>query len=287
MVKTILEGDHVVESELYLKRAQLVLPILVRQAEARAPITYGDLATELKMPFPLNLNYPLGSIGKTLNVLSSAWGNKIPPIQALVVKKSEGIPGHGFDVFLEERGFAGLDKRKKRKALEGYWAEIYGYPYWDEVLKECGLQRVRADIAGILERASGRGGAGEGADHLALKEYVYRNPGVAAFDKGRPEGKLEHRLPSADRVDVLFRTASRVKAVEVKSHRSDEADIARGLFQCVKYKAILEAEARSLQKDLEISVCLILGGKLPRKLISLKNCLAIEVIENVTPQAAK
>jgi hypothetical protein len=33
-------------------------------------------------------------------------------------------------------------------------------------------------------------------------------------------------------------------AIEVKSVHSSDADIERGIFQCVKYKAVLEAEAK-------------------------------------------
>jgi hypothetical protein len=43
--------------KLYQKRAQAALPLLVRQAEARVPVSYGDLADELEMPNPRNLNF--------------------------------------------------------------------------------------------------------------------------------------------------------------------------------------------------------------------------------------
>jgi len=49
--------------KLYQERARAALPLLVRQAQAGAPIFYSDLADELGMPNPRNLNYVLGSIG--------------------------------------------------------------------------------------------------------------------------------------------------------------------------------------------------------------------------------
>ncbi len=52
--------------KLYQERARKALPLLVRQALANQPILYSDLAQELDMPNPRNLNYVLGSIGYTL-----------------------------------------------------------------------------------------------------------------------------------------------------------------------------------------------------------------------------
>lgn len=53
--------------KLYQERARATLPLLVRQAHAGSPIRYGELAAELGMPNPRNLNYVLGSIGKAMN----------------------------------------------------------------------------------------------------------------------------------------------------------------------------------------------------------------------------
>jgi hypothetical protein len=83
---------------------------------------------------------------------------------------------------------------------------------------------------------------------------------------------------------VLFRTGDDWIAVEVKSHKSAPDDIARGLFQCVKYRAVLEAYQAAERLPQNAKSILILGGSLPRHIIPLKNILEIEVLENVTPQ---
>ena len=67
----------------YQVRARAALPILVRQVDAREPITYTDLAKELGMPNPRNLNWVLGSIGETLLDLSRKWNETIPLINTL------------------------------------------------------------------------------------------------------------------------------------------------------------------------------------------------------------
>ena len=99
---TVRIAEPISGDSLYQLRARQALPLLVRQAEAAQQISYSHLAEELSMPNPRNLNYPLGSIGLTIENLSKAWKEKIPPIQCLVVNKSTGIPGEGAGWFLRD-----------------------------------------------------------------------------------------------------------------------------------------------------------------------------------------
>lgn len=82
---------------------------------------------------------------------------------------------------------------------------------------------------------------GESAEHRALRVWVCDNPAFVTGDRRVPTGETETRLASADRVDATFSLGSRYWAVEVKSTRSDDADHYRGLYQCVKYRAVVEA----------------------------------------------
>lgn len=90
-------------------------------------------------------------------------------------------------------------------------------------------------------------------------------------------------MPSRDRLDVFFDTEDEWVGVEVKAARSDDADVLRGLFQCVKYKAILTAMLLTEQKDADARAVLVLEGLLPTQLLPLKNMLGIQVIESVVP----
>lgn len=94
--------------KLYQMRAQKALPVLVRQAIAHKPIYYIDLAEELYMPNPRNLNYVLGCIGETLQDLSIEWNELVPPITCLVISLSTGLPGKGIGLFLGDQD--SLDK---------------------------------------------------------------------------------------------------------------------------------------------------------------------------------
>jgi hypothetical protein len=97
-------------------------------------------------------------------------------------------------------------------------------------------------------------------------------------------GQTEFVLPSGDIVDVLFRSARCRTAVEVKSHISDDADLTRGLFQCVKYRAILRA-CRSVEGgSYEVESRLAIEGRLPEALIATRNTLGVQVIEGIRVQ---
>ena len=70
---------------LYQQRARLAFPMLVRQALAGKPLTYEDLAEELEMPNPRNLNYVLGSIGNANHL-------GIPFLGVLLIDRRELLP---------------------------------------------------------------------------------------------------------------------------------------------------------------------------------------------------
>src|SRR5882762_1786592 len=98
--KTALVAHAIHGTSLYQERARAALPLLVRQAHAHQPIYYSDLASELGMRNPRNLNFVLGSIGQTIIDLSESWKDEVPPIQALVINKATGLPGKGVGLCL-------------------------------------------------------------------------------------------------------------------------------------------------------------------------------------------
>lgn len=118
-----------------------------------------------------------------------------------------------------------------------------------------GDARVPAPAPGIPPDQRGWGG-GESAQHLALKLYVRDNPKCLGLGLTR-KGKDEYVLPSLDGVDVVFRTAKRTYAVEVKPRNCGEAEHRRGLYQCVKYRALLEFETLDEGKKLPCTPVLV------------------------------
>ena len=271
--------------KLYQERARAALPLLVRQAKAGVPIFYSDLAAELDMPNPRNLNYVLGSIGQSMELLSKSWKTKVPPIQCLVVNRATGLPGEGIGWFLvKKEDFKSLPLRQKRAIVEAELQHIFAYSRWTEVLKTLSLDEIHFDYSQIATASSGGFGGGEGPDHLALKLYVANHPAVVGLPATSEAGDTEFPLPSGDYLDVSFQRRKLWVAVEVKSSISSAADIARGLFQCVKYRAVMEAFQVVTERPQNSRAVLVLEGRLPESLVALKNLLGIEVIESVLPQ---
>ncbi|MGL5602328.1 MAG: hypothetical protein ACRDD5_15750 [Silvania sp.] len=269
----------------YQIRARAALPLLVRQAKAGASIFYCDLAEELGMPNPRNLNYVLGSIGQSLEKLSKKWKYKIPPIQCLVVNKSTGLPGEGIGWFLvKQEEFSTLPLRRKREIVQAELHHIFSFPDWNDVLDALELEPVISDFTLLVKKATGAFGGGESQQHKALKEYVAQNPALIGLGERTPVGTTEYPLPSGDSLDVSFSGKKNWVAVEVKSSISDERDIVRGLFQCVKYRAIMEAVMLTESRPQSARALLVLESKLPASLIPIKNLLGIEVVEDISPQ---
>lgn len=125
------------------------------------------------------------------------------------------------------------------------------------------------------------GYGGEGEYHLQLKKYIFNNPGIIGINSYIDKG-MEHNLLSGDRLDVWFKLADGSEiAVEVKSKISSSSDILRGLYQCVKYKAILNAENLAHGVSHNNIVYLVLGGSLSKSNIKIKEIFDITVFENI------
>lgn len=268
---------------MYQERARAALPLLVRQAQAGNPIFYSDLATELGMPNPRNLNYVLGSIGRAITELSKVWGIKVPPIQCLVFNKATGLPGDGIGWFVvKKEEYSKLPKRQQRTIVEAELQHVYAFPKWTQVLDALQLKPALNDFTQLVKAAALRGGGGEGVKHQKLKEFVAANPQIVGLPASTHQGVQEFPLPSGDSIDVMFQNKDWV-AVEVKSEISQTPDILRGLFQCVKYRAVIEAVQATQSLPQNARALLVLEGALPKELLPIKNLLGIEVFEHVTP----
>lgn len=275
---SIVEGMFAGE-KLYQQRARQALPLLVRHALAQSHVYYGQLSQELGMPNARNLNYVLGCIGTTLKHLADDWGEEIPLIQSLVIGRSTGLPGSGFF-----EGFTNLKSptQQQRKAiLNQFHARIFAYPKWLEVLTALGLHRAESNVTGAVEKARHGQGGGEGEAHRKLKDRIYNNPALVEAPSKPTVREREFPLPSGDRLDVYFEFGRRQFVVEVKPSESTVDDIARGLFQCVKYEVILIKWRAWQSEQVDIRVTLALGGLFPESLRGLRNVLQVEVIDQL------
>jgi hypothetical protein len=282
IMTTAVIAKPIFGDKLYQKRARAALPILVRQAEAGTPIFYSSLARELGMPNPRNLNFVLGCIGQTLEHLQRIRNRPIPPIQCLVVNIATGLPGEGIGWFVvKKEDFSRLPLKRRREVVQAELQRVYAYPGWRDLLLELGLEPKKEDFTRALCAASAVRGGGESPEHRKLKEFVARNPSAIGLPAATPLGGTEIPIASGDCLDVSFRTKSVWIAAEIKSAISTSADIARGIFQCVKYRAVLDAVLLAEGRPQNSRAILVLGGLMPPGLLSLANMLGVEFVQGV------
>lgn len=87
----------------------------------------------------------------------------------------------------------------------------------------------------------GFGGGGESPFHKALRLWVTANPAqvLPTYAKAKPDTEVP--LLSGDRVDNVYDRKDRIAVIEVKSWISNDDDVERGIYQCIKYRAVMEA----------------------------------------------
>lgn len=136
----------------------------------------------------------------------------------------------------------------------------------------------------MLEPARDCRDSGESKAHAALIACITGHPELLGLPRTVGIGAEEYRVPSGDSINVLFSYRGEYIGVEVKPSFSDHADLTHGLFQCVKYLAVLEAMQAAMGIEMKSRVHLALAGSLPDVLVPLKNILGVEALEEVGAQ---
>jgi hypothetical protein len=268
----------------------LVSHVLAHQDRPLVGLTYEELARRIgfldKNGDPqARLGKVLGKMGHKLEAIEVTFPEGIPHIQSLVVGKggpNRGIPDDGIKEFWD--GYDRLSRAEKENKAFAEWQTIADFgSRWNTVLQLLQLPVVAAP--GIVA-AQPRGRGGESAAHKALKAHVKANPQIVGVEAGA-ESFEEYALPSLDTLDVLFKMPTCWTAVEVKSSVSDgvPGDYERGLYQIVKYTALLQAMRRDPKYPVpeNLRVILVLENSLPVALVSLKTTLGITIIERIKP----
>jgi RecB family endonuclease NucS len=112
------------------------------------------------------------------------------------------------------------------------WIESYPGP---DLLRDTADRPAKTRAAPSSQH--GRGAGGEGRAHKLLKQYVAQHPGAVGLPK-RSEATIEYPFASGDCVDIKFDLPrGRAAVVEIKTEQPWP-----GAHQCIKYRALLEAE---------------------------------------------
>lgn len=269
--------------------ARKVLPLLVAYAHSAMPLTYGELSKEATRRkwshyvMPLAYRHVVGAIGFGLEETEEEWGEPIPPINALVINESTGLPGKGVDLFLKtyirQTGSKRRITRSQRESIvEEIHKDIFNYPYWGRLLKHYGLSeppKLRSSPAPKNHKPNyGWSSEGESQEHKDLKLHVLKNPDCIGVST-KAVAMEEYLLPSADKIDVYFEEGDWDIAVEVKSIRSNDDDLKRGIFQCVKYREVLRALRRTEGRIPQVKTLLVTEREINSELREIASTLRI------------
>lgn len=265
------------------EKVKEILPILVLYAKSNNKITYKELGEKVGI-YWRKLDAYLGDIGNILKEVFDNINEEPIMIQSLVVRGDTGVPGDGiasfiFDLIDEDR-YKKLSPKDKKVIIKIIHERIWNYKKWDNILRLMDL--IPLSVNKTLDPFENKEipfSVGEGDDHKKLKNYIYNNPQKIGINP-KAEKWMEYYVPSGDSLDVFFKTRKELIAVEVKGKKSNINDIRRGLYQCVKYNAILNAMKIESQESFKCMTYLILEEQLPNELIELRNLFSINVIEN-------
>ena len=259
---------------------------LIYAAKFQRTMTYTDAKRRLENEcgFGVIFTVAVGKVaGAAMNKLLECDPNA-PLLNVLLVRSDTGLPGSGAVGYLARRYPNRRWLRARNAHKDDRWrtlieeeaARVYAYPYWDELYRKAYNSRLlpsEDDPKGKEKDGKRQGRGGEGANHRALRLRVLRNPSLVRR-KLRPETtNTEVELLSGDRVDVVSITDDRTVAIEVKSKDSDWADLRRGVYQCVKYRAVMKAQ--DIRRNADVETWLVTETPLPDQLKKLARRLRV------------
>ena len=269
---------HYTRRELALK----MIPVLIRWAQASwdKPHYYADLSAAIDYGSN-QIGDVLGEIKDVLDEVMQKSGKQIPPLNALVQSKSTKLPSDGFDYVIPN--YSKLSPASKAGEVAKLNLSAHEFD-WDWVLEALELEPAKIFTETDIKKLRGKSyvgyGRGEGPEHKAIKEFISDHPESIGIKKKVVFKETEYPLPSGDQLDVYlkFRNGNRM-AVEVKPSTSPNEDITRGIFQCVKYLAVMDALRAVEYGNYENSTLLVIGGKMSMGNRKLANDLGIKFIE--------
>jgi hypothetical protein len=268
--------------------AEPLLRWLIPIAHDGQTLSYGRIAKRLAIELGIPVVFPthIGHVaGHLMDLLLQANG-RLPLINALVVDQKDGLPGRGITSYLVRRfgqkysRYESMSQARKKEVIGRALQTVYAYPDWESLYKRVFRKPFRHPThrtLGLNEKdgKSPDGRGGESPEHKYLKTYVRDHPKALKIGLINAIGENEWPLKSGDVVDVKFADAKQFVLVEVKSVISNDADLERGIYQCVKYRAVAGAQMDEAGACVQRRIILVTERKLPKELFKLAKRLDI------------
>lgn len=235
---------------------------LISAARNGGTFTYGEMMEWLEGECELEKTPDIrftGAVGVVLGAVQEKIDDvedSAPFLNVLVVRKDTRRPGPGAREFLAKRypDKPWLNNKDAHKENRDAWTRIIeqeteavrAYPDWERLYGDIYGKAYKPPepfhIEGTETDGLSWGRRGEGENHKALRLWVKDNPDRIERSLSGVMSETEVELLSGDRVDVVFCSDKEIVAIEVKSRDSNWADLRRGIYQCVKYEAVLRAQ---------------------------------------------
>lgn len=248
--KVVQMVSYTVE-QLRVDGPQYAMALLLNALESGEPfVTYGSIKSELEMQWGVDTIFPtqIGQVaGSLMNQILEI--DKDAPLINVLITRDNGIPGKGVSNYLYARykrskykKFDSLSKDERITVVERERELVFNYPHWQEINKTLFGKNVRLIDTPSNFNDENYGSGGESDEHKNLKKYIAKNPKSIGLGSRFRIGIEEVPLLSGDIVDVSFSAGIDFKMVEVKSIKSSDDDLQRGIYQCVKYREVKKAE---------------------------------------------
>jgi hypothetical protein len=269
---------------------QFAMAMLLRCLDSGEPfVTYGAIRDELEFQLRIDKIFPtqIGHVAGSLMDRILGVDPKAPLINALITRP-DGLPGVGIAGYFANRynskrllNWDRVPAREKRELVNSERNKVLRYSGWERInsklfgseAKEKLRRENGTEEDGKPPNGLAYGGAAESEEHKKLKKWVSLNPEELGLSKAYGKGIEESPLLSGDVVDVLFANGSDFVMVEVKSCLSNDVDLRRGLYQCVKYRHVKEAE--HCPHDVRVRALLVTERELNPELVERARLLGI------------
>ena len=258
---------------------------LIYAAKERGSITYGQAKQRLESEcgFGDIFTVRIGKVAGAAMDRILEHSPRAPLLNVLLVQAYARLPGSGAAGYLAVRnpGTRWLVRKDAhrhadwRSVVEHEAGRVYAYTDWEEVYRQVYGRRLpsAATKSAGREKDGSRAGGGEGPNHRALRLRVLKEPGLVRRGLRAEDASTEFELLLGDRVDVVVFAPGRTAAIEVKSGDSDWADLRRGVYQCVKYRAVLKAQ--DIRGNPVVESWLVTETPLPNELKALARLLDV------------
>lgn len=250
------------------------LPYLIRAAQQRKVLTYKEISSLIGVHFRAARHF-LGFIRDEI-----CLPRGLPLLNVIVVNTDSKIPGDSFT----PNGVKNLDKNEKVNIFENKRDEVFKYGNkWNLLLSELGIKPIKATPEELINEATeynkffkrtGFDKKGESEEHRLLKEFVSKNPQKFGLSKHN-EVTPEYQFPSDDRCDLLFDFRNNKYAI-VEIKQGHRGELVKGIFQIVKYRALLEAQKINTLESIE---SLLVAYEIPEEISLFANSLSIKCFQ--------